>query len=130
MPFIKFTGPNKKYAARVSIRPSGIIGFTEGARRRYCLDEYTHCFLYFDPDTRRVGVELTRDQNAAGARRFRHQPTGISVALKSFLDFFDLGIRQTTVYDIDKDEETGFLVIDLNTGTPRGTEKLRREARK
>ncbi len=129
MPFVKFTGPKKKYAARMSISPDGVIGFSDGTIQRYHLDEYTHCFLYFDPDTRRVGVEPTRDQNAPGARRFQHRANGSSVTSKSFLEFFNLRISQTTVYAVDKDDETGFLVIDLNTGTPRGTEKRRREAR-
>ena len=119
MAFIKYTAKGRSHAPRATIAQSGRLSFSDGTRKRYDLDSYTHCVLYYDPDTRRVAVELTGDSSAEGAITLRHRPTGADVSAKSFIDYFDMGVSETTTYDVVRDPETGWLVIDLNRGRRR-----------
>jgi hypothetical protein len=123
VPFVKYTGGVRSYVPRVSISKSGMLSFNEGAKQRFRIGEHGYCVLYYDPDTRRVGIELVNDENVEGARRLRHRDTGSDLAVKSFLDFFDIGVERTTSYPITRDDETGYLVLDLTTGRERGSGK-------
>lgn len=116
MPFVKYSGGVCPYVSRASISKAGILGFNEGAKQRFRIGEYGYCGLYFDPDTRRVRIDLVNNENAEGARRLRHRDTGSDLAVKSFLDYFDIGGKRTTSYLIARDDETGHLALDLTTG--------------
>ncbi len=65
MAFIKFTEHGRSFAPRASISRTGTLSFSYGARNRHLAD-YKFCVLYYDPDTRRIGIELTNDDNAEG----------------------------------------------------------------
>jgi len=123
MAFVKFTEPGRSYAAKASVSKTGMLSFSDGCRRRFQMNDYTHCVLYYDADTRRIGVELTNDASAEGVRKMRLRETGSDVAAKSFVDYFDLGIRETIVCPVDRDEETGYLVVDLTKCRKRGGQK-------
>jgi hypothetical protein len=122
MPFVKYTGGGRSYVPRASISKTGMISFTEGAKQRFRMSDYGFAVLYYDEESRRIGIELVTDESAEGARRIRHRDTGCDMAAKSFLDFFDIGVRRTTAYQIARDSETGYLVVDLTTGRERGAE--------
>ena len=82
MAFEKFTQTGRSFAPKASISTYGTLSFNDGARRRYQMDDYTHCILYYDRDTHRVGIELTNDGRTAGARTLRHRRTGfLSLAM-------------------------------------------------
>jgi hypothetical protein len=101
-----------------------MISFSDGARKRYHMDEYKFCVLYYDADTRRVGIEFSNDESAEGAIKIRFRATGADVAAKSFCDYFDIGIHDTKLYDIEKDDETGLATLDLKSGKARNTKKV------
>jgi len=121
MAFIRFTQSGRSFAAKASISRTGMLSLNDGARRRFGIDRFKYCVLYYDPDTRRVGMEFTDDAEAEGVRKVRLRKTGADVAARSFVDFFDLGIRETTAFPVERDEGTGYLVIDLAQGTERVT---------
>ena len=127
MVFEKFTQTGRSFAPKASISTYGTLSFNDGARRRYQMDDYTHCILYYDRDTHRVGVELTNDKSIQGSRTLRHRTTGSDVSAKPFVDYFNIHIAGTTYYDLDKDEQTGLLVFDLLKGTMRKRKTRRLE---
>ena len=120
MAFIKFTESGRSFAAKASISKTGMLSFSHGARTRFNMDERRICVLWFDPETRRVGIEFTTDTGVEGALTVRLRNTGADVAAKSFVEYFDIAVKETTTYPVEKDEDTGFATIDLPAGKVRG----------
>lgn len=119
MAFIKFTERGKSYAAKATISKAGMLSFSDGAKRRYRMGDYQYCVLYYDPDTKRIGIELTNNTEAEGARKIRHRDTGCDVSAKAFLEYFNIGYRKTTRFELERDEDSGMLVINLTNGAVR-----------
>lgn len=119
MAFVKFTEHGRSYTSRASISKNGMLSFSDGARRRFGMDERGMCVLYYDADTRRIGIEFTDNESAEGARRIRLRSTGADVAAKSFVEYFNIGVRETMLFSVERDEETGLAVIDLESGRKR-----------
>jgi len=124
MAFIKFTGHGRSYAAKASISRNGMLSFSDGARKRFNMDEFPVCVLYFDPERRQIGIEFTADEKAEGARRLRLRKTGADVAAKAFVEYFNIGVQETTVFPVGTDESTEYAIIDLDTGKKRTAPKL------
>jgi len=120
MPFVRFTEVGRSHTPRVSISQSGLIGLSKGARTRFSVDNSTHCVLYYDDQAKRIGIELTNDSAAEGAQKIRLGRTGVDVSGRSFLSFFGIEVNETTLYPICRDADTGYLIIDLSKGRPRG----------
>jgi len=125
MGFVRFADKGRGHAPRASISPSGLIGLNRGTLRKFRLDQYKYCVLYYDADTQRIGIELTTDESAEGARslRIRHpggtEASGADISAKGFLDYFDVGVTATTVYPIVRDADSGLLAIRLSEGKAR-----------
>ena len=77
--------------------------------------------LYYDRDANLIGVELTNDQTAEGVIKIRHRKTGADVGAKSFIDFFEIAPKVTTMYSIGAGESDKWINIDLNKGRERKT---------
>ena len=119
MAFEKFTETGKSFVARVSISPRGMLNFTDGARRRFRMDDYSHCVLYYDKDTQRIGMEMVKGDSAEGSVKLRIRKTGADIGIKSFIDFFAIAPKKTTMYEVRSGEEQHWVVIDLKTGRER-----------
>ena len=119
MPFVRFTEGGKSFSPRATLSVRGLLSFNEGACRKYKIEEGAYGVLYYDRDTHRVAVELTKDESQPGARKIRLRKTGADIAAKSFVAYFDIELAKTTMYDIGTDSSTGWLVIDLNNGRER-----------
>lgn len=126
MGFVRFTETGKSYTPRASVSTTGLIGLNDGARKRFGVDGFTHCILYYDADTKRIGIEFTSDSSVEGAQKIRFRPTGADIAGKSFLSFFGIQPEETLLFPVVKDNETGFLIIDTASGKARGKSKSRR----
>lgn len=119
MAFVKFTEVNKSFVARVSISPRGMLNFTDGARKRYHLDDYDFCVLYYDNDDQIIGVELTRDEQAEGAIKIRKRITGADLGIKNFLDYFGIVPKKTSMYEIEQGDPQNWINIKLGTARER-----------
>ena len=97
------------------------MSFSNGARKRFKMDEYGWCSLYYDSENRIVGVELLSDNESEEAIRLRIRSTGADISASSFLSFFNIEVKDTMMYEISKDEENGWLVFDLKLGKKRNT---------
>lgn len=123
MAFIKFTETGRSFSPKASLNPRGYLSFNEGACRRYNIEEADHAFLYYDADEQRIGIELAKGEQKEGALNIRKRQTGATLGAKAFLDFFDIPIKNTTLFDVIQDNESGLLVIDLSKGKERKTKK-------
>ncbi len=119
MRFIKHTEVGKRFLPRVSMSQDGLISFSDAATKKYNINEFQFVVLYYDPEARHVGIELINDEKAEGAIKLRLRETGAYAAGKSFVGKFEISLTATTTYDLNKDEETGFLFFDMNKGSAR-----------
>lgn len=119
MGFVKFTETGKSFTPKATISPRGMISFNDGSRRKYKLDNYKFCVLYYDGETKKVGVELTNDENSEGVVKLRLRVSGADIGAKSFIDFFEIAPNATTMYAVTSGNEDNWMVIDLNKGRER-----------
>lgn len=119
MAFVKFTETGKSFIAKASISAHGMVGFNDGARRKFKMDDYDYCIMYYDEAERYIGIELTQDKAVTGAMKLRKGNSGASIGARSFLNYFEIAPDKTTRYEIKAGEEENFLIIDLNTGKER-----------
>jgi hypothetical protein len=115
MVFQKFTKTGTRgYTPKVSIWQRGQIGFNQGAARKLNLGEYEFAILFYDSDTRRIGVNFTNDGNEEGAIKLSTRSSGgASLSARAFLDFYGIDHSDTKKYDISFDEENKLYVIQL-----------------
>ncbi|MBS1727094.1 MAG: hypothetical protein JST51_10275 [Armatimonadetes bacterium] len=118
MAFEKFTEVGKSFLPRATITARGLLGFTEGACRRYGIDSDTLAVMYFDRETNRIAIELTK-QEQPGSTKVRHRTSGADLSIKSFLAYYQIDVSRTTMFDIVVEPTTGWLIIDLNNGRER-----------
>ena len=124
MPFERFAETGRGYSPRASMSKAGLIGLNKGAVQRYDVDIYKLCVLYFDRETRRIGIEFTNDADARGARPIRKgKAGGAFIGAKNFLEYYDIAPSATTLIPVDRDEEANLLVLELGRGTLRGSKK-------
>lgn len=123
MAFQLFRDYGKSMLPKVTITKYGSICLNQGAKSKFRTGDYQFCRLYFDPDTRRIGIELTNDSSLEAVRALRQTRHGTEVSARSFLNAWEIDYSVTQIYDVQKDRETGFLVIDLSTGRPRRSRK-------
>lgn len=120
MAFVKFKDVNRSHALKASISTTGVLSFNDGARRRFQMDEKRFCVLYYDEEAKIIGIEFTKDEHAEGAKNIRLRQTGADISAKSFLDFFEIRVEKTTLYEIVRDKDSGWAIIELSRGRERG----------
>lgn len=119
MAFIKFTETNKSFVSRVSISPRGMLNFTDGARRKFKMDKFSHCILYYDKENQFIGVEMSTSESAEGSIKLRMRNTGADVGIKGFVDYFEITPEKTTMYEVRSGEQPNWIIIDLKTARER-----------
>ena len=123
MAFQRFSQVGQIFKARASISTFGMLSFSSGARQRFDMDEAKYKFgaLFFDPDTRTIGVQLLAEDDGQGVVNLRYRDKGLDLAVKSFLEYYNIMPKTTSLYEIDKDEHTGMILIKLDTAKERMT---------
>lgn len=97
----------------VSIWKKGTIAFTKAAEEQYGIKQYRYASLYFDPDTRKIGIKLTNDRSRP-KDVFKITPgkSNLVITAPQFFKKFKLSTEKTKRYEILL-EEDGMLVIKL-----------------
>lgn len=113
MAFERFTLRGRGFKPQVSIWSRGQISFNQGAVRRYKIDKYKYAVLFFDQDTNRIGIKLTNDDTEDGVQKIGIRKSGVMLAAKSFLEYYDVDFSETRKYTLQKSDEEAFLLIDL-----------------
>lgn len=119
MAFVKFTEAGRSFAPKCSINPRGTIAFNEGAKKRYNLGKFSFCILYYDADTKKIGIRFTSNNNEEGVLKIRNRKSGIAIAAKSFFDFFNAAPESTMMYAIEQSESGEMFIIDTTKGRKR-----------
>jgi len=91
MAFQLFTAKGGKYTPQVTLNNSGGFSLSSGMHHRYGLDRYAGVKLYFDPDTRRVGIQPV-EQEGEGVFRLKKRDgeKGAFFSARSFLQAYNL----------------------------------------
>lgn len=111
--FQRFTDTETSFAARITVRQTGQLGFNIGAINRYKIREYGYAILYFDPENRVVGLQLTNDRESPGAIEIKQSDSNTYIRAKNFCDRFGIEYETMSRYDLKQDSETGFLYFVL-----------------
>lgn len=119
MEWIKYTDTNRTCHVKATISSSGYLTFTQGAVQKFRMEEYGHIVLYFHPPSNQVGIELVHDGKVPGAKKLRIRGGGADVVIRPFLEKFGIRPEVTTRFEISRDADSGFLVLQLSAGQPR-----------
>ena len=111
--FQKFTDVRSSYAARVTIRQTGQLGFNGGAIRRFKLKDYRFAVLYWDPERRAIGIEPSEIE-CEGAIELKATDSNNYLRAKNFLDLYEIDYSRSHRYELRRDEQTGFLYFELD----------------
>ena len=116
MAFVKFTNVRSRIdTPKVSIWTRGQIGFNQGSVDEYGIDKYGYAILYYDEESRSVGVELSNDPKADGAAKLvKGKNAGTSFSARAFLKHYKIDFSETKQYALERDDDNGLLILDLN----------------
>jgi len=119
MAFERFTDVGRVFRPRASLRSNGQLGFNHGCVKRFEMQKFSHVVLFYDADTKRIGVKLTNDKDEAGASTLITRNGNGTVSAGAFLEYYSLRPEKTTQYDIKRDESAGLLVIGIAEPTEK-----------
>ena len=116
MAFEKFTRTGARIGTpMVSIWARGQIGFNQAVVDDYEIDKFEFVVLYYDKDTKRIGLEFTNNKMAEGACKLAFRKNaGVSISAIAFLKTYKIDYSETKKFDLDYDEDSGFHIIDLD----------------
>jgi hypothetical protein len=115
--FEKFTDTKSSFFAKATIRRTGQIGFNAGAINALKIKDFAYAILYFDPEQRVVGIELT-NTDGPGAIEIKKSETNTFVRARNFCDRFSIDYKESRTYKLMRDSESGFLYFSLNESEP------------
>ena len=113
MAFERFLYSGKTFKPAVSIRQNGQIGFNNGARKKFKLDEYNYVILYYDKEEEKIGIQLTNNSDEEGVIRLQKRPLSVTIFAKSFLDYYEIDYSKTKRYIPSWDEKNKMIIIKL-----------------
>jgi hypothetical protein len=113
MAFERFTEVGRVFRPRASLRSNGQIGFNHGSVKRFEMEKFTHAILFYDAETKRIGVKLTNEKDEPGASALMTRSGNGTLSARAFLEFYQLTPKTTTQYDIERDNPSGLLVINI-----------------
>ena len=117
MAFVKFTEVGKNFSPRVVMHPTGVVHFNQGARKKFCMDDFSHCVMYLDAESHTVGFEMVNDENIDGANRLRRvQREGVDLNARSFFDHFHLRFKRPISFALRRSLDGELLVMNLEDG--------------
>ena len=115
--FEKFTDTKASFAAKITIRKTGQLGLNAGALNSFRIKDYNYAVLYFDPDKRAVGIELT-NENVPGAIEIKKSETNTFIRARNFCDRYGIDYSDSKSYRLLKDNESGYLYFCLTDAEP------------
>lgn len=121
MAFQRFSQVGQIFKSKASISTFGMLSFSSGARQRFNIDENKYKFgaLFFDTETRIIGIQLLEEDDGHGVVKLRFRDKGLDLAIKSFLEYYNILPKTTSLYEIEKNEQTGMLLVKLDTAKER-----------
>ena len=91
MAFEEFKAKGGKFTPQVTINKSGGFGLSSGMHHRYQLDKYVGVKLYFDRDSKKVGIRLIEEEESGMFKlKKRSNEKGAFFSARSFLESYAL----------------------------------------
>jgi hypothetical protein len=119
MAFEKFTDTGRRsFKPKVSIRKSGVIGFSAAAVDKFKLKDCKFVTLYYDRDTRTIGIQGTREEEEGshplimGPQSKSGSVSG-SVSASRFLDRYEIMPPKNVRFDATWDDLQGMVLLRL-----------------
>ena len=111
--FVKFTDPDSSFAARITVRQTGQLGFNAGAINRYKINDFAFCVLFFDEEQKVIGLQLVNEQTE-GAIEIKKSESNTFVRGKSFCDRYGIDYSESHRFELKREEkENGLLYFEL-----------------
>ncbi len=122
--FEKFNAVGCSFVSKVSLRINGSIGLSQGALRKFKLDTGEWwAVLYYDKDSRVIGIRPTQNENEESAIKLQRREVGkdgarknfvAQISARAFLDYFAIPYEdQTRSYVPSWDSDNKMIVVDL-----------------
>ena len=90
---VLFDQVGRSYRARVTIRNNGQIGFNEGAKAKYSLEQFYWAQLLFDSENQVVAIRFHKEEPAKGAMKVLKRPGNFAISARSFFDYHDINYK-------------------------------------
>lgn len=131
--FEKFTQTGGVFSPMISVRKDGALGISQGALRKFGLAEgEKYVVLHYDRTANAIGIEVVKDESEEGAIKLvKREAAGrggqpsisASISARSFLEYYGINRSETTSYRAYKDENLGFIIVELNSPEKSGGEE-------
>lgn len=115
MAFIKYHKTMNSHVSLVSITPNGKIIFHKPSIEKYKLRSFQYGILFYDPPHKRLGIQLTNDDQEIGIYKFFHSDALSSIINGRFFDYFSIRPQQTQTYSFRYDKVNNMLIVPLRT---------------
>ena len=123
--FERFEAVGSTFVPKMSVRQNGQVGISQGALRRFQLEDGTwYVVLFFDKGNNVVGIKPTRDADEPGAtkivkREVKSKDGGRNItayfSAKSFQEFYALPYKdRIRLYEPVWDDGHAMIVLNLN----------------
>jgi len=121
MAFERFTETRARgLIPKASIWGRGQIGFNKSAVLKFQINMYNYLVLFYDPDSKRIGIKLTNKEEEGAIKITKKLASGGAlVSAKSFIFHYDINASKTRNYDLEVDRDSGLIVIDTAKYTER-----------
>ena len=115
MAFEKFTKTGGRIGSpKASIWSRGQIGLNQGALRRFDLEKFDFAILFYDKDTKKIGIKFSNDDTEKGTIKItKRKNGGMSFSGLSFLNYYGIDYSETKKYDLEHDKDNGLYVFEL-----------------
>lgn len=107
MAFERYKRARARYGEpKVSIWSRGQIGFNNSAIEEYKLDGFQFAVLFYDGESKKVGIMFTNDEKEEGVIKFvKRKSGGYSFSGVGFLKTYNIEMGETKRYPLVWDEE-------------------------
>jgi hypothetical protein len=119
MAFEKFTDTGRRsFKPKVSIRKSGVVGFSAATVEKFGLKGKKFMSLYWDKETRRIGFQPTVQEEEGShplimGKSTKSGSAGASMSASRFLDRYEIAPSKNLRLDAFWDSSSGMVIVQL-----------------
>jgi len=118
MAFEKYTGARRtSRGPMVTIRKTGQISFNAAAASDMKLVEKPAVVLFYDKDTKVIGIKGEPNTKSDGARKLGKVGRTRTIAASSFINFFDINLARNLRIVPAFDKKKDMIILDLKKAT-------------
>lgn len=111
MAWEKFRNTGRSLKPKVSIRANTQIGFNNAAITEFKLASYKYAVLFFDSETRKIGIRPMNNKDEEGACKLNVRPEGgASIPAKAYIEYYKLINLKIRKFDADWDDKEKMII--------------------